>query len=42
MTMSFKVKNKSLLDKLAIGKKVDFGFVKDGEDYVMTTARSVP
>jgi len=39
MTMSFKVKNKSLLDKLAVEKKVDFGFVKEGEDYVMTTVR---
>ena len=39
MTMSFKVKNKSLLDKLAVDKKVDFGFVKEGEDYVMTTVR---
>ncbi|ABE45398.1 copper-binding protein [Polaromonas sp. JS666] len=39
MTMSFKVKNKSLLDKLTVGKKVDFGFVKEGEDYVMTTVR---
>lgn len=39
MTMSFKVKTKSLLDKLAVDKKVDFGFVKEGEDYVMTTVR---
>ena len=39
MTMSFKVKNKGLLDKLAVDKKVDFGFVKEGEDYVMTTVR---
>jgi len=39
MTMSFKAKDKSLLDKLAVGKKVDFGFVKEGEDYVMTTVR---
>ena len=39
MTMSFKVKNKNLLDKLAVGKKADFSFVKDGENYVMTTVR---
>ena len=39
MTMSFKVKEKTLLNKLAIGKKINFRFVQDGEDYVMTTAR---
>lgn len=39
MTMSFKVKDKSLLDKLAIDKKVDFGFVKEGEDYLVTIVK---
>lgn len=39
MTMSFKVKNKSLLDKLAVDKKVDFGFAKEGDDYIVTTVK---
>lgn len=39
MTMSFKVKDKSLLDKLAVGKKVDFGFVKEGEGYLVTIVK---
>ncbi|MBI2747429.1 MAG: copper-binding protein [Burkholderiales bacterium] len=39
MTMSFKIKDKSLLAKLALDKKVDFGFVKEGDDYVMTTVK---
>jgi len=39
MSMSFKVKNKDLLGKLAVDKKVDFGFVKDGADYVVTTVK---
>ncbi|MDP3797366.1 MAG: copper-binding protein [Polaromonas sp.] len=39
MTMSFKAKDKSLLDKLAVDKKVDFGFVKEGEDYLMTIVK---
>ena len=36
MTMSFKVKDKSLLAKMAVNKKTDFRFVKEGEDYVVT------
>lgn len=36
MTMSFKVKDKATLDKLAVDKKIDFGFVKEGDDYVVT------
>jgi len=39
MIMSFKLKDKSLLDKLAVDKKVTFGFVKKGDDYVMTTVK---
>ncbi|MES2188508.1 MAG: copper-binding protein [Pseudomonadota bacterium] len=35
MTMSFKVKDKAMLDKLAVDKKIDFGFVKEGDDYVV-------
>lgn len=36
MTMGFTVKDKSLLDKLAAGKKVEFEFVQQGKDYVIT------
>ena len=36
MTMSFTVKDKALLDKLQTGKKVDFEFVQQGKDYVIT------
>jgi Cu/Ag efflux protein CusF len=36
MTMSFKVKDKALLAKLAVDRKVDFGFIKEGEEYVIT------
>lgn len=39
MTMSFKLKDKGLLAKLAVGKKVDFGFIKDGDDYVVTLVK---
>jgi Cu/Ag efflux protein CusF len=39
MTMRFKVKDKRLFDKLAVGKTVEFGFVKDGDDYVVTVVR---
>lgn len=39
MTMSFKVKDKDLLGKLAVDKKVDFGFVKEGDDYVVTSVK---
>ena len=36
MSMTFNVKQKSLLDKLAKDKKVDFEFVQEGRDYVVT------
>ena len=39
MTMAFKVRDKAVLDKLAVGKKVEFTFVRDGRDYVITAAR---
>ena len=39
MTMTFKVKDKSLLPKLAEGKKVDVELTKDGEDYVVTSVK---
>lgn len=36
MTMSFKVENKSLLEKLAVGEKVQFEFVQKDTGYVVT------
>ncbi|CAB1369040.1 copper-binding protein [Denitratisoma oestradiolicum] len=36
MTMGFVVKDKALLDKLAVGKKVEFEFVKEGKGYAVT------
>jgi len=36
MTMTFKVKDKALLDKLSVDKKVEFSFVQEGKDYVIT------
>ena len=36
MTMSFLVKDKGLLDKLPAGAKVEFEFVLQGRDYVIT------
>jgi Cu(I)/Ag(I) efflux system protein CusF len=39
MSMTFKVKDKALLDKLAVDKKVDFEFVPEGKDYVVTSVK---
>ena len=39
MTMSFTVKDKALLDKLEPGKKVEFEFVQQGKNYVITSAK---
>lgn len=39
MTMTFGIKDKMLFDKLADGKKVEFEFVKEGKDYVVTTVK---
>ena len=36
MTMGFKVRDKAVLDKLQPGKKVEFEFVQQGKDYVIT------
>ena len=36
MTMGFQVKDKALLEKLQAGKKVQFEFVQQGKDYVIT------
>ena len=37
MTMGFQVKDKALLDKLQPGKKVEFEFMQQGKDYVITS-----
>ena len=39
MTMGFKVKDNDLRAKLVVNKKVDFAFVKDGDDYVVTSVK---
>jgi len=39
MTMGFVVKDKMLLDKLAVGKKVDFEFVQEAKGYVVTSVK---
>lgn len=39
MTMSFTVKDKDLLAKLTVDKKVIFEFIKEGNNYVMTTVK---
>ena len=37
MTMGFAVKDRALLDKLAVGKQVEFEFVKAGKGYTVTS-----
>lgn len=39
MTTGFKVMDKMLLDKFADGKKIEFNFVQQGKDYVITGVR---
>lgn len=39
MSMGFAVKDKALLDKLAVGKKVEFEFVKEGKGYTVTNVK---
>ena len=39
MTMSFTVKNPSLFDKLTADRKVEFEFVQQGKDYVITAVK---
>jgi Cu/Ag efflux protein CusF len=39
MTMSFRVGDKALLDKLAADSKIDFEFEQRGKDYVITAVR---
>ncbi len=39
MTMTFKVKDKKMLDKVKEGEKVDFSFVQAGKDYTITQVK---
>jgi Cu(I)/Ag(I) efflux system protein CusF len=39
MSMGFAVKDKSMLDKLTVGKNVHVQFKKEGEDYVITSVK---
>jgi Cu(I)/Ag(I) efflux system protein CusF len=39
MTMTFTVKDKSLLDNLAKDRKVDFEFAQEGRDHVVTSVK---
>lgn len=39
MTMNFVVKDKALLERLSPGRKIEFEFVQQGRDYVVTSAR---
>ncbi len=39
MTMGIAVKDRALLDKLAVGKQVKFEFVKDGKGYTVTSVK---
>jgi Cu/Ag efflux protein CusF len=39
MTMAFAVKDKTLFDKLAVGKKVDVELMKQGKDYVVVAVK---
>ena len=36
MTMTFKAKDKAMLDKVKPGDKVDFSFSQSGKDYVVS------
>jgi len=39
MTMGFQFKDKVLLDKLQPGKKIEFEFMQQGKDYVITAVK---
>ncbi len=39
MTMVFLVRDKTMLDKLAIGRKAEFEFASQGKNYVITGAK---
>jgi Cu/Ag efflux protein CusF len=39
MTMAFRVKDKALMSKIKNGQKIDFEFVQEGRDYVVTAVK---
>lgn len=39
MTMTFKVKEKKMLDKVKEGDPIDFTFVQSGKDYTITAVK---
>jgi Cu(I)/Ag(I) efflux system protein CusF len=39
MTMAFTVKDRSLMEKMKKGQKVNFEFIQDGRDYVVTAVK---
>ena len=39
MTMTFKAKDKKLLEKVKQGEKVDFEFIQQGKDYILTAVK---
>jgi Cu(I)/Ag(I) efflux system protein CusF len=39
MTMGFTVKDKAMLEKLKKDQKIDFEFVQQGKDYVVTSVK---
>ena len=39
MTMTFKAKDKKMLESLAPGKKVEIDFVQQGKDYIITSVK---
>ena len=39
MTMAFKGKDKAMLEKLKKDQKIDFEFVQQGKDYVVTSVK---
>ena len=39
MNMAFTVKDKALLDKMPKNKKIDFEFVQEGKNYVVTSVK---
>ncbi len=39
MSMTFGVKDKPLLEKLSTGKKVEFEFIQQGSNYIITSAK---
>ena len=41
MTMTFKAKDKSVLEKLAVDRRIEFEFEQQGKDYVITTAKAL-